>query len=338
LSGQFRRRSILKLLRCSETDQKLRIDIESQDGDEIITGMLTSEDGEHCYPIIEGVPRFVPLANYSSNFGIQWNRFRQTQLDSFSGHPISHDRFWEATEWQPGDLIGEWVLDAGCGAGRFAEIALHAGAKVVAIDYSTAVDACRTNLIEHPNLHVIQGDIYKLPVPPEQFLWIYSLGVLQHTPDVKASVSALAGKLAPGGHLVVDYYQRSWKSLLHLKYWLRPITKRIPADRLFVFLQRSIPVLLPVSNSLVRVPKIGQSLKRLLPIVNYHGTLPLSREQHKEWSLLDTFDWLAPAYDNPQSVEEAFAHMEAAGLQEIVVTKAGHLVARAQKAVLEKTA
>ena len=36
---------------------------------------------------------------------------------------------------------GKWVLDAGCGMGRFAEIALKIGAQVVALDYSNAVDA-----------------------------------------------------------------------------------------------------------------------------------------------------------------------------------------------------
>lgn len=35
------------------------------------------------------------------------------------------------------------VLDAGCRAGHFAEIALRFGAQVVAVDYSNAVEACR---------------------------------------------------------------------------------------------------------------------------------------------------------------------------------------------------
>ena len=60
-------------------------------------------------------------------------------------------------------MNGSWVLDAGCGAGRFAEIALSSGANVVALDYSSAVNACYLNLKEHSNLHVVQGDIYALP-------------------------------------------------------------------------------------------------------------------------------------------------------------------------------
>ena len=68
--------------------------------------------------------------------------FRQIQFNSHSGLPISSDRFWLATDWSPADLKAQWVLDEGCCAGRFAEVALKAGAKLVALDYSSAVDPC----------------------------------------------------------------------------------------------------------------------------------------------------------------------------------------------------
>jgi len=52
-------------------------------------------------------------------------------------------------------MKGKWVLDAGCGSGRFAEIALATGANVVALDYSSAIDACWNNLKENPNLYIV---------------------------------------------------------------------------------------------------------------------------------------------------------------------------------------
>ena len=76
--------------------------------------------------------------SYAESFGFQWNRFRQTQLDSHSGHSVSRERFLTATGWEPESLAGKTVLDAGCGAGRFAEIALSCGATVFAVDYSRA--------------------------------------------------------------------------------------------------------------------------------------------------------------------------------------------------------
>jgi SAM-dependent methyltransferase len=168
---------MLEILRCPQTGQRLVLDQPDYRGERIHSGFLVSEGGAHRYAIRDFIPRFVPESNYANNFGMQWNKFRQTQLDSYSGHPISANRFWKATGWHPEDMAGQWVLDAGCAAGRFAEIALQAGAKVIALDYSSAVDACYANLEHHPNLHVVQGDIYALPFPNGFFPLVYSLGV-----------------------------------------------------------------------------------------------------------------------------------------------------------------
>ena len=190
---------LLELLRCPETGQRLTLEINEDNTQDIESGWLISEDGQHRYPISNNIPRFVPQSNYADNFGLQWNHFRQTQLDSYSGHPISANRFWKATGWLPEALKDQWVLDVGCGAGRFAEVALKAGAKVVALDYSSAVDACYANLKHHPNLHIVQGDIYALPFEPGNFQFVYSLGVLQHTPNVAAAFAALPPMLRGGG-------------------------------------------------------------------------------------------------------------------------------------------
>lgn len=322
-------REFLDRLRCPQTGQRLQM--EGGGAPDMHDGWLVAENGGHRYPIRNGIPRFVPEANYADNFGMQWNHFAKTQLDSHSGHPISAERFWKATGWTPESLKGRWVLDIGCGSGRFAEVALSAGAHVVALDYSTAVDACRANLGDDPRLHVVQGDIYALPFAPGSFDYVYSLGVLQHTPDVHGAFAALPPMVAPGGALCVDYYEKSLRALLHAKYLLRPITKRLPQKRLFATLERIVPVLLPVSRALGRVPLAGPALKRLVPVANDDDNLPLSNRQLREWSLLDTFDWLAPAYDNPQTPTTARRWMEEARMKQIEVFRAGHLVARATK-------
>lgn len=141
---------------ASNVRQRLRVERSAQVADGV-EGWLSTEDGQQRYPIRNHVARFVPESNYGESFGMQWNRFSRTQLDSHSGHPISSQRFWEATQWRQEDLEGKFVLDVGCGAGRFAEIALEAGAHVVALDYSTAVDACYANLAQHRNLLVVQA-------------------------------------------------------------------------------------------------------------------------------------------------------------------------------------
>ena len=134
-----------------------------------------------------------------------------------------------------------------------------------------------------------------------------------------------------GGRLCVDFYQKSWKSLLLPKYWLRPVTKRLPKTCLFAILASLVPALLPLSRWLGRIPVLGGGLKRLVPVANYDGILPLSERQHLEWSLLDTFDWLAPEFDHPQTPKTLQHWMDAAGLEQTAVLKAGHLVGRGKK-------
>jgi SAM-dependent methyltransferase len=323
---------IIEYLRCPRSGSRLTLQEPSYQGGLIESGRLLAAAGDHCYSIKNFIPRFVPASNYADNFGMQWNKFRRTQLDSYSGLSISTDRFWKATGWTPQAIRGKLVLDIGCGAGRFAEVALSAGATVVALDYSSAVDACYANLAHFENLHVVQGDIYALPFAREAFPYVYSLGVLQHTPDVSRAFAALPPMVTPGGRLCVDFYEKSWKSLLMPKYWLRPITRRIRQDRLFAALERWVPRLLPISRAVSRVPLIGNSARHFVPVVNYEGVLPLSPAQHLEWSLLDTFDWLAPAFDNPQTARTVAAWLRGAGMQQIEVLKAGHLVGRGMAA------
>ena len=58
---------------------------------------------------------------------------------------------------------------------------------------------------------------------------------------------------------------------------------------------------------------------------------PLNAHQIKEWALLDTFDMLAPKYDNPQTSAKVRLWLEMAGLVEVEVFPDGHLVGRGQK-------
>lgn len=322
---------LIELLRCPKSGQRLAVESSCSNASEIVEGWLVSQDGQHRYKVVNGVPRFVPQSNYANNFGMQWNQFRETQLDSYSGHPISSERFWLATGWKPKQLKGKWVLDVGCGAGRFAEIALLAGAKVVALDYSSAVNACQANLNHHPNLHVVQGDIYALPFAQESFSYVYSLGVLQHTPDVQKAFAALPPMLCSGGKLCTDFYWKRFRTVMHAKYFLRPLTKRMDQLRLFRLLQRWVPALLVSSQMIGRIPVIGNALKRVIPVADYTGRFPLSKQQLYEWALLDTFDMLAPTYDNPQKAKTVRSWFHHAGMLEIEVGHWGHLVGRGIK-------
>ncbi|MEK6299774.1 MAG: methyltransferase domain-containing protein [Acidobacteriota bacterium] len=323
--------SLISLLHCPKCKGSLSL-IEAQETEgEIEAGKLECSGCQAIFPIRGFIPRFVQSDNYASSFGFQWQRFQRTQLDSYTGTNISRDRFFRQTDWPAESLAGATVLDAGCGAGRFAEVALSSGAQVIAIDYSEAVDACWRNFALHPKLHVLQADIYALPFQSARFDFIYCFGVLQHTPDPRIALLALPVLLKSGAQLAVDIYMRHWTSMLHLKYWMRPMTSRLPRSTLFQTVERSVPFILPISRALGRLPGIGRALRRLVPVANYEGVQPLNEQQLHEWAVLDTFDWLSPKHDKPQTPATLRSWLVEAGLEDIEVAKVAHLVGRGRR-------
>ena len=318
---------LLELLRCSECHGPLALSNSRENGSEIESGTLTCSGCAREFPIVRSIPRFVPAENYASNFGLQWNRFRKTQLDSHTGVPISRDRLFFSSQWSVEEMQGQRILDAGCGAGRFAEVTLTTGAEVVAVDYSSAVDACWANLGPHPRLHVVQADIYHLPFRSESFDRGYCLGVLRHTPDVKRAFMALPSQIRCSGKLAVDVYAKVPLNVLWPKYWLRPLTRRMNQRRLLEVVERNVPRLLPISDFLAGVPVVGKRLRYAVPVANHRPDYPsLSDAQIQVWAILNTYDMFSPAYDQPQSAKTLRQWFDEAGMHDVVIYRRGHLI------------
>jgi 2-polyprenyl-3-methyl-5-hydroxy-6-metoxy-1,4-benzoquinol methylase/uncharacterized protein YbaR (Trm112 family) len=322
---------LLDLLCCPACQANLML-VETQEASgEVESGQLICKTCARQYPIVKYIPRFVSGSNYADSFGLQWNLFRKTQLDSHSGLSLSRERFFSSSDWTPEELAGKTILDVGCGAGRFTEVSLATGAHVVALDYSSAADACWQNLGPHPRLHVVQADIYHLPFKQERFDFVYCFGVLQHTPDVEQAFLALPDQLRPGGKLVIDIYAKLFLNLFWPKYWLRPVTTRMLPERLLQLVRGMVRVLLPVSLLIGRIPLLGRKLRYALPVANYAPDFPLSQAQLKEWAILDTFDMLAPRYDQPQSAQTLLTWFHKAGLRDVKVFRMRQLVGRGGK-------
>ncbi len=264
------------------------------------------QDGENIvFPLKKGAYRIVKDDNYTQNFGYQWNRFTDTQIDKKTNLNISKKRFFVETGWNPEDLTGKNILEVGSGAGRFTQIVLdHTKANLYSVDYSNAVEANYKNNGPNERLHLFQASIYEMPFEKAQFDKVFCFGVLQHTPDVKLSIQCLVDMVKPGGELVVDFYPRKgWWTKIHAKYLLRPFTKKISNERLFKTINKNIDWLIKTSTFF---SKIGlNKLNRFLPIADIKGTLPqnLTYRQLRELCVLDTFDMFSPEYDEPQKIE-----------------------------------
>lgn len=263
----------------------------------------------NAFPIVKGVARIAELENYTENFGVQWNKFDKTQLDHESdGIDISRRRFFAETHWDQEDLSGKDILEVGSGAGRFSKVVLeHTKGMLYSIDYSDAVTAnFRNNSHIAPDrFQLFQASIYEMPFPDNSFDKVFCIGVLQHTPDFDASIKALIGKAKPGGEIIVDFYPiKGWWTRIHAKYILRPITKRMPHEKLFRLIEKNVDWFIKAHLIL---HKIGLGvMTRFLPIVDLR-TLPtasLNAEQLREWVVLDTFDMFSPMHDHPQRIKK----------------------------------
>ena len=159
------------------------------------------------FPIIRGVPRFAnpekidsDKAATAAGFGWQWQHFTQEDTryaEQFLGWiaPVTPEFFRDKI-----------VLEGGCGKGRHTLLAARWGAKdVIGVDLSDAVETAFASTRELPNAHIIQADIYHLPLA-RQFDYAFSVGVLHHLPDPRGGFISLASKVKPGGHISAWVY------------------------------------------------------------------------------------------------------------------------------------
>jgi 2-polyprenyl-3-methyl-5-hydroxy-6-metoxy-1,4-benzoquinol methylase len=312
------RLKLLDVLACPECLGELTCAAqETTSTGEIESGTLGCRKCAKQFSIREGIPRFVESDNYSASFGYQWNRFRAEQIDSINGTRISEQRFYQETSWTTEWLKGKWILDAGCGAGRFLDVAAKADAEVVGLDLSSAVDAAAKNLADRKNVHLVQASIYQLPFREGSFDGCYCIGVVQHTPDPQRTLRTLPCVLRSGGRIAITAYERKPWTKLYAKYWLRPFTKRINKQTLLSSIQKTMPVLFPLTDVLFRAPLVGRLFTFAIPVANYVREPALMREQRYNWAILDTFDMLSPEYDLPRTQEEVEQALSEAGVRNL---------------------
>jgi 2-polyprenyl-3-methyl-5-hydroxy-6-metoxy-1,4-benzoquinol methylase/uncharacterized protein YbaR (Trm112 family) len=300
---------------CLKCRAHLTVSVTEGDAERVTTGALTCSRCPRVYRIVRGVPRFVADDQYVENFGWQWDRYRRTQVDQFNGTKESETRFSRETEWTPESVRGCLTLDAGCGSGRFSAVAAQWGARVVAVDLASfAAEACERNMRDlNLDVLVVQASLSDLPFPTETFDRIFSLGVIQHTPEPARVISALPRLLRPGGELAYWMYERRWYHLLQPKYVLRPITKHLPPKVIHDLAAAAVSTMFPLTALMSKFPVTRPALA-FMPVAARHLWGRLSIKQQWEWGVLDTLDWYGPQYDQPQVESQTIALLRESGL------------------------
>ncbi|MFN2492118.1 MAG: methyltransferase domain-containing protein [Pyrinomonadaceae bacterium] len=202
------KRKLLEYLRCSSCAGRIILAaVEQTEAADIIEGRLACDGCAQEFSVTRGVPRFATKqkletdkAATAENFGWQWQHFNQDDAryaDQLLG--------WVAPV-QPQFFQGKIVLEGGCGKGRHTQLAAGWGARdVIGVDLSDAVETAFAATRHLDNAHIVQADIYHLPLARE-FDYAFSVGVLHHLPVPFGGFRSLASKVKDGGHLSVWIY------------------------------------------------------------------------------------------------------------------------------------
>ena len=301
------RKWMLEILVCPRCKGKFKINRAKEENREIKSGILKCQQCSQTFPIENYIPRF-SKDSYALSFGFEWNTFKRVQLDSVNGTGESHRTFYEKTGLSEKELTGKLVLEAGCGSGRFLEIAAKNASRVIGVDISRAVDASRENLSHLPNVEIVQADIFSLPFT-DTFDIVYSIGVLHHTPNTKGAFEAIARHVKPGGRVSVWVYPYI---PIHseLSNLIRRYTIKIPQEELLDKIRGFTKGPGNVSYQISRIPIIGHII-RILPLSFHPGG--------EDWRVLDNFDWFAPQYQWKHTNREVKGWFRENGFERIKV-------------------
>ncbi len=287
-------------------------------------GMLYTPDEDqytcdgYTVPIENGIPRFVKSGSYASLFGDQWKKYRKTQLDSFSGSPISTNRLNRCLGEFKEDLSGKLVLEAGCGAGRFTEGLLAKGAQLVSSDLSSAVEVNLENFPLSDHHVIIQADINDMPYADESFDIVICLGVIQHTPSPEETIASLFKLVKKGGTLIIDHYTFNRSYALRLAVVYRYYLRNKPSNVTIPYTERLVKNYLPWHKRFAKNKLLSVLLNRISPVINYYNVFPeLNDTLQQEWALLDTHDSLTDWYKRFRNKKQITTQLNALGATEI---------------------
>lgn len=226
---------LLQYLICPACGGEISLRTDQREESEVISGALECARCQAVYPVRGGIPRFAGEESMQNqrataeNFGAQWQVF-----DELEEHHEGQFRDWIAPV-TPEFIRGRTVIEAGCGKGRHTRALARWGAReVVSVDLSEAVEVAYRNTRNLPNVHIVQADIYRLPLRPI-FDYGLSVGVLHHLPDPAGGFAELVEHVRPGGAVSVWVYGREnngW--LVHLvNPWRQYVTSRLPPSILY---------------------------------------------------------------------------------------------------------
>lgn len=278
--------------------------------DDLRQGVLVHEHPpcEEAFPVIDGIPRLLVgghratlVRRHASWFerdagalalGRRWSAETATEDAVVSGFDYEWSRYSATGTEELGKVFGEYfdlvdeerfastaiVLDAGCGAGRWAVEVAARGPRVVAMDLGYSVDVAQRNA-GSDRIAFVQADVHAVPLRAGAVDWAYSLGVLHHVAEPARALGSVVRAIRPGGlALIYLYYALDgrpfpYRIMFRVVDLARRVVSRLPRSAAHAF---ATAVALVVYLPLARLSRLlhAWGLKALadqLPLSFYRG-------------------------------------------------------------------
>ena len=304
------KRWLLEILACPDCG-KYPLDLIEKEANTqgVISGILRCSC-QSTYPIINSIPRFLP--NYrldtlamkvdydedtKKKFEFQWQKWGRDEVifgksesecfnffDRFSGSAVSRDF-----------LKGKLVLDAGCGHGRFTQIFAKMGAQSVGVGVGDGVEIAQWRTKGMDNVNIVQADIMKMPFKKGVFDYLWSNGVIHHTPDTFKAFTRLVNVVKESGYLDIWVYPKGGLLWETSQRAIRFFTIRLNPKLLSILCYLPAPLLAIVPTySKTRFPK--NSWRECAQVI---------------------YDWYSPKYQWHHAIEEVVGWYQREGFEDI---------------------
>lgn len=214
-----------------------------------------------------------------------------------------------------------YILDIGCGTGRWSKYLSSKVGFIEAIDPSNAVFAANKLLENINNIRITKASVDNIPFEDNTFDFAMSIGVLHHIPDTQQAMKDAVKKVKIEGYFYCYLYYNLesrgfiFKNLFALSTKVRnkvskmkSKNKKIVCDLIAIFFYMPFVIMTRILN-LFSLDKISKKI-------------PLNDYSNKSFFIIrnDALDRFGTTLEQRFSKKQVIEMMENSGLKEIIVS------------------
>ena len=322
---------LVEVLACPACRGDLKVDsVDERRGRHIYRGRLTCTTCSENYPIERSVPRLViadeDVKSVGRRYGHQWLNWSRGRFEDKSRSYGYDNRIF--CEWQRDRLAevgpieaGQWMLDAGCGAGHLTEhfADMLPQARIVGMDLGLeALEYATEKYTTHQNVDYVQGNVLQPPFKQGVFRWGLSKGMLHHTPSTRRALATFRSTLQQDASMFIWIYPTheegpEWSLLYHVRdYLFMGQGPRLPATLVRWLSYVLVALLFPLAEYTLR--KGGERVNKSFP---WFDPKKMSLAQRYNAQVFYLNDTLLPRYLFKHSIAEMNGWFREEGLEPI---------------------